>query len=475
VDAPLSFQNWSRLNLLEEFNRGWEQTEILFSGLLSENAFLKPPEHGLRHPLIFYFNHPAVFYINKLHLAGALREPLDAEFERHFAIGVDENSWDDLSKNQKVWPPLAEVRLYRERVRETVTKIILSHPDLAEVPQSPMRSPLHWAILMGIEHERIHFETSAVLIREMAIGEVLRPDKFPAPHPSAQKFTGAPPAEDRDFPSSEFVEFDSGQVRIGKPQSWPIFGWDNEYGAREAQVPAFFASRYLTSNGEFFEFVEGGGYRDQSLWSEDGWKWRAFRSRRQPRFWVLRGGKYFLRTVFDEVSLPWSWPAVVNFHEANAFALWRSRKDSVAYRLINENEHHRLRVACDPRLANGLSYEAWYGSQSAHASTLYTSANFGLRYGSESPVNCDTKEHARLLCDVFGNVWQWCRDVFAPLEGFAPHSLYADYSTPCFDGRHHLLLGGSFISMGEQTSPWVRNNFRPHFFQNAGMRLVASD
>lgn len=25
---------------------------------------------------------------------------------------------------------------------------------------------------------------------------------------------------------------------------------------------------------------------------------------------------------------------------------------------------------------------------------------------------------------------------------------YDDFSTPCFDGRHHMIMGGSFISLG---------------------------
>jgi len=29
-----------------------------------------------------------------------------------------------------------------------------------------------WIILMGIEHERIHLETSAVIIRRMAVEEI---------------------------------------------------------------------------------------------------------------------------------------------------------------------------------------------------------------------------------------------------------------------------------------------------------------
>ena len=35
-------------------------------------------------------------------------------------------------------------------------------------------------------------------------------------------------------------------------------------------VPAFEATQYLITNGEFLEFVEKGGYKMKELWSEEG-------------------------------------------------------------------------------------------------------------------------------------------------------------------------------------------------------------
>jgi hypothetical protein len=44
--------------------------------------------------------------------------------------------------------------------------------------------------------------------------------------------------------------------------------------------------------------------------------------------------------------------------------------------------------------------------------------------------------------DVFGNVWEWCEDNFNGLPGFKTTYLYDDFSTPAFDGRHNIILGG---------------------------------
>jgi hypothetical protein len=73
---------------------------------------------------------------------------------------------------------------------------------------------------------------------------------------------------------------------------------------------------------------------------------------------------------------------------------------------------------------------------------------------------------------VFGNAWEWTNDYFAALPGFQVHPYYEDFSTPCFDGLHHIIQGGSFISTGNEASAHSRFHFRPHFTQHASFRLV---
>jgi putative 4-mercaptohistidine N1-methyltranferase len=61
------------------------------------------------------------------------------------------------------------------------------------------------------------------------------------------------------------------------------------------------------------------------------------------------------------------------------------------------------------------------------------------------------------------------------LKGFEVHHVYDDFSTPCFDGKHSMIVGGSFMSTGDEASVFARFHFRPHFLQHSGFRLVASD
>ncbi len=461
---------------LAYFENGWALTETLFSALQGEEAFYRPPWHGLRHPLVFYYCHPATLYVNKARVAGLLDGPLDADFERLFETGVDEMSWDDLSKNALRWPRVAEVTEYRRRVFDAVRDAIERDRDIAAGTVDPSRPA--WALFMGFEHERIHLETSSVLVRELPVRLLRRPEAWPPLHPSVPRTAPPVPVEGRDFPAPAWVELPGGEVVAGKPATVATYGWDNESGERRVPVRPFAAGRTVVSNGEFHRFVASGAYADPRWWGEEGWRWRTFRNARWPAFWVGDGPaglhRYRLRTLFETVPMPWSWPVVVNHHEARAYAAWRAAGDGAdrPYRLLTEGEHHHLRgpaPAPDAPLGERDPVTGLDG-----AGFAARGINLGLAHGSEGPVDAGPAAPSGAK-GVVGNVWQWAEDHFAPLPGFRVHRLYEDFSTPCFDGEHKLILGGSFASAGDEASVFARFHFRRHFHQHAGFRLVRPD
>jgi formylglycine-generating enzyme required for sulfatase activity len=140
------------------------------------------------------------------------------------------------------------------QVYETVASCISKHPEFDTIRN--LDKSKFWAVVLGFEHERIHLETSAVLIRELPIDLVQRPEFFPPYHPSAytSKFV-ANPEQGVHYPNNEFLEVDSGDVTLGKPRNWPTFGWDNEYGEKKVTVAPFAATKFKISNGEYLEFV----------------------------------------------------------------------------------------------------------------------------------------------------------------------------------------------------------------------------
>jgi len=103
-----------------------------------------------------------------------------------------------------------------------------------------------------------------------------------------------------------------------------------------------------------------------------------------------------------------------------------------------------------------------------------TGANLNLAYSSQNPVSAFQPSHTGHR-DTTGNAWEWTEDHFNPLKGFEVHHVYDDFSTPCFDGKHSMIVGGSFVSTGDEASVFARFHFRPHFLQHSGFRLVQSD
>jgi 5-histidylcysteine sulfoxide synthase len=312
---------------------------------------------------------------------------------------------------------------------------------------------------MCLEHERIHIETSSVLMRELPIHLVSPPDSWPDLLTSHNKWVK--PEQATNFPTPEMVHIPAGKAVMGKPTQTPTYGWDNEFGTKTIHVNQFNVSSTNITNGQFYDFVVDGGYRDPTLWSEDGWGWCCFRNIRKPTFWIEDGPKglnqFKLRTVFSEEAMQWDWPVIVNYHEAKAFCAWQTRNQATSqpFRVLTEAEHWRLR---DSATDDGIMRQDF-------------DANTNMVNGSERSVTA-RPPNSKGLYDVFGNAWDWCEDHQAPFDGFELHHLYDDFTLPCFDGEHNLIMGGSFASTGDQSSIYARYQFRPHFFQHASFRLT---
>ncbi|MTI63281.1 5-histidylcysteine sulfoxide synthase [Methylophaga sp.] len=429
-----------RREIANYFNFTFERYESLFDTLRSDEAFYRK-SIPLRHPLIFYYGHTATFFVNKMLLAGLIDKRINPRFESMFAVGVDEMSWDDLNDEHYQWPAVEEVTAYRQQVKAMINRVIL---------KAPLKLPIDWenpwwAIVMGIEHEQIHLETSSVLIRQQQL-DLVQPRSQWRPFKDKGK-----------APKNSLVDIPAGTVRIGKDDSDSIYGWDNEYGQHQAKIEAFQASRFLVSNQEFLEFVDAGGYQEYAWWEEEGLAWRQFTQAQYPTFWIQNQNGWQLRLMTEVVDMPWNWPVDVNYHEAKAFCNWKAKQTGQPVRLPTEDEWYRIYDH------SGLS----------ELDDKPAVANIHLDYAASScPV--DQFAHGELY-DVIGNVWQWTETPTYPFDGFKVHPIYDDFTTPTFDGQHNLIKGGSWISCGNESRLASRYAFRRHFFQHAGFRYVVSD
>lgn len=119
---------------------------------------------------------------------------------------------------QMEWPSIGEVHAYRKQVYDLVSSVIQTAPDSA-ISNIEMSSP-YWALPMAMEHERIHIETSSVLIREMPLEYVARPATWPEPHISRDGDHFSKAAVDNPL-----LGVEGGAVRLGKPRDFPRFVW----------------------------------------------------------------------------------------------------------------------------------------------------------------------------------------------------------------------------------------------------------
>ena len=422
----------------------YKRYESLFNLVANESAYFQKAD-SLRHPIIFYYGHTATFFINKLKLAKIIDERLDPKLESIFAVGVDEMSWDDLNEQHYTWPSLEKTQAYRDRLYALVNDLIDTLPlELPITEESPW-----WVILMGIEHENIHLETSSVLIRQLPLEFITEDEAWKA----CETYGTAP--------ENVLLPVSSGTVTLGKSKDAKLFGWDNEYGFHQAQIPAFNASKYLVSNAEYLDFVKAHGYEKSEYWCEEGNDWRMFSKARYPAFWHMKKEKYLLRTLSTEITLPMDWPVEVNCLEAEAFCRWKSEKEGKEIVLPTEDEYHRLRDE-----VHMPDYINWMEEGR-------TGANIALQtFASSSSVNTFEQKG---FYDVVGNVWQWSRTAIYPFEGFKVHPVYDDFTVPTFDGKHNIINGGSWVSCGNLATKSSRYGFRRHFYQHAGFRYIESN
>lgn len=429
-----------RNRIRDYFTSTFDRYESLFECLANEAAYYVKPI-ALRHPLIFYYGHTATFFVNKLLLTRMITARVNQRFESMFAVGVDEMSWDDLNDAHYEWPTPAEVKGYRDKVRALVLDLIEHAPlELPVTWSNPW-----WAIVMGIEHERIHLETSSVLIRQHKLEYVKNSSHW---LPCTHRGTA---------PANSLVKVAEGDVLLDKNKTDSWYGWDNEYGVHKTRVGTFNASRFLVSNQEFLDFVNAGGYLNHHNWEDEGKSWLTFTGARHPTFWVKKTRGWYLRLMTEEVAMPWDWPVEVNYHEAKAFCNWKKSETGLPVRLPTEDEWYRI-------------YD-----ESGLQAPQQTLANANLHldhFASSCPVN--RFAHGDFY-DVAGNVWQWTETPVYPFDGFDVHPIYDDFTTPTFDERHNLIKGGSWISCGNEAQRSARYAFRRHFFQHAGFRYVVSE
>ena len=429
--------------LLSRFSAIRARSDRLF-GFIDADAFFERPL-PLRHPIVFYRGHLAAFAVNTLLKKALGRAGVRDDFETLFERGIDpadQDAAERVSINR--WPPRAEIEDY---VREAGRRLDAAFEEIdgGEIFDETARR----AAAMCIEHEAMHQETLLYIFHQL-------------PHFRKRQPAGAPAPELAPEPPPETVRVPAGSATLGALPGEIPFGWDNEFPRLTVQVSEFEIDRDDVTNGEYREFVDVGGYENETYWEPLDWVWRSANRVEHPLYWKRDGRSWRWRAMFEDVELPPSWPVYVSHAEASAFARWRGM------RLPTEAEFHR----------------AAYGTPAgAERAFPWGDAPPDPKHGNFDFVRCDPVPVGSFpdgasawgVRDLVGNGWEWTSSPFSPFPGFSPDPLYPVYSADFFDGQHFVMKGGSPATAAGLLRRSFRNWFQAHYpYPYAAFRCARS-
>jgi ergothioneine biosynthesis protein EgtB len=427
------------------FLSGRARSKALFDSIRPEAYTSRPIP--LRNPVVFYEGHLPAFSVNTLLKRGLGEKGIDAGFEVLFERGIDPEDPAQVASGPAAWPSRRDVLRYAEEADRRLLEAI-EEKDLEREENPVLARGL--ALYTILEHEEMHQETLSYMWHRLAYDQKVPPANLPS------LIAGGEPPEPRS------IRIPAGEATLGADPDTALFGWDNEFPRQVVEVSAFEIDVFNVTNRDFLSFVESGGYRDRSLWSEEGWDWLRESGARHPLFWERENGRWIWRGMWERLPLPPAWPVYVSQAEASAYARWKGK------RLLSEAQFHRAAYG-DP---SGAERSYPWGEEPPDA----TRGNFDFRRSDPVPVGSyPAGASAWGVHDLVGNGWEWTSTVFGPFPGFEPMAPYPQYSADFFDGKHFVMKGASPVTAKSMVRRSFRNWFRGNYpYVYATFRCVKS-
>jgi formylglycine-generating enzyme required for sulfatase activity/class 3 adenylate cyclase len=247
-----------------------------------------------------------------------------------------------------------------------------------------------------------------------------------------------------------------GDPRLGEMMLVPAGNFLMGDGADKHSLflPDFQICRYPLTNIEYQRFIDAGGYRDKSWWTEAGWL-EIGQVQDKPRFWH--------DPRFNEPNQP---AMGLSWYECVAYCRWLSAETGQPYRLPTEAEWEkgargddgRVYPWGDDRDPNRLNGRG-PGSRQVCATTPV-----GIYPTGVSPFR---------LFDCVGNVWEWCSTRWKkPLPYDTGQN---EWQAGYLEGQNlRVLRGGSWYNKWDATNCTHRFRFQPYGWNDrGGCRIVS--
>lgn len=292
-------------------------------------------------------------------------------------------------------PTLEEIIAYRSHVDDAMAAL-LERPSADDERISEL-------LEIGLQHEMQHQELLFSDIKYILGHNPL----FPVYHLDARADRPGVVA-DRGW-----IEMPEGMYDIGHKGKG--FSFDNEHAAHRVFLQGYAISKAPVTYGDYFDFIEDGGYRNFRHWHSEGWEWVKSTGRNAPLYIHRIDGTWKRYTLSGLVECHLDCPVMhVNYYEAAAFASWKGE-----------------------RLPTEFEWEA-------------ASARF-----------------------AWGQSWEWTNSAYLPYPGYVqPQGAVGEYNGK-FMVNQMVLRGASPATFPGHSRPTYRNFFHPHFqWQFTGIRTA---
>ncbi|PMD36101.1 DUF323-domain-containing protein [Hyaloscypha variabilis F] len=494
---------------LDDWRGLWETWDTVTRGMIPDEELLEKPIK-LRNACIFYLGHIPTFMDIQLTKTTTLPPCEPSYYPQIFERGIDPDvdNPEHCHAHSEIpdeWPPLPEILAYQDKVRAKIQKLTNGQ----DIPRDIGR-----ALWIGFEHEIMHLETLLYML--------LQSDKTLPPTKFTPDFEGdAERAKSARVPN-EWFKIPEQRITVGlddpEDNSGPDhhFGWDNEKPPRNITVPSFEAKARPITNEEYARYLEqthsskipaswanvhgngnltNGCYNGHTNGYTNGYAngyENGHSNGLAPLTKAFLEGKA-MRTVYGLIPLKYAldWPVFAAFDELAGCASWMGGRIptfeearsiySFADGLKAKEAERQLGStvpAVNAHLVNDGVEEsppsaAWkHGETSNELFTNLAGANVGFKHWHPVPV---TANGDKLTGQAgMGGVWEWTSSTLTKHEGFEPMKLYPAYTADFFDGKHNIVLGGSWAThpriAGRKTFVnWYQRNY-PYVW--AGARLV---
>lgn len=262
---------------------------------------------------------------------------------------------------------------------------------------------------------------------------------------------------------------------------------DGSYGPNISESISYnyYMSKCEITNAEFTQFIADAGYSTQSFWTTNGWTQKTSEGWTEPGYWTDGN--------FNGANQP---VVEVSWYEAVAFCNWRSAKEGLTLAYNSSGQAtlsangYRLptEVEWEYAAAKGASGQAeriyaWgstWDSSKAVCSVPPASASYPADVGSRSTGNpATTGDTPQGLCDMSGNVWEWCSDNYQAVGSITTTTDRYYYVNDTAD-QYFMPRGGSW-SYNNTDESIFRCAFRfsdygyysyPNSRSDAGFRVV---